>query len=65
MKNIKYFLIFSKFAAAATCLSLNLYRIYMLYPFTGITFVDVLSIATTAIAGHYLGTDALQSLKQK
>jgi len=53
-----------KFAAAATCLALNLYRLYMLYPFNSITLVDVLGIATTAIAGHYLGSSALNSLKK-
>ncbi len=53
-----------KFAAAATCLILNLYRIYMLYPFNAVTMLDILAIVTTGIAGHYLGMDALHSLKR-
>jgi hypothetical protein len=53
-----------KFAAAVSCLLLNLYRLYMLYPFNAVTVLDILAIISTGIAGHYLGMDALHSLKK-
>lgn len=63
MKTYSYFVIALMFGAAATCLLLNLYRITLIYSGQTITIIDILSIATTAIAGHFLGNGALQALR--